>query len=65
MSFLNSRTRSAGQGFSQPARRREDPRLLTGTGRYSDDVNLPGQAYARFVRSPHAQPTCPGPSRRR
>jgi carbon-monoxide dehydrogenase large subunit len=35
-------------------RRLEDPRLLTGGGRYSDDVNLPGQAHACFVRSPHA-----------
>jgi carbon-monoxide dehydrogenase large subunit len=29
-------------------------RLLTGTGRFSDDLNLPGQAYAVMVRSPHA-----------
>ena len=35
--------------------RREDARLLTGHGCYSDDVNLPGQAYASFVRSPHAR----------
>src|SRR2546430_5788973 len=34
--------------------RREDPRLLTGAGTYSDDVKLPGQAYAVLVRSPHA-----------
>src|SRR6266571_1190571 len=54
MSFLDSRTRSAGEGFGKAVRRTEDPRLLTGGGRYSDDVNLPGQAYACFVRSPHA-----------
>ena len=41
-------------GIGQPVRRREDLRLLTGRGRYSDDVNLPGQAYAVMVRSPHA-----------
>jgi len=41
-------------GIGQPVRRREDLRLLTGKGRYSDDVNLPGQAYAVMVRSPHA-----------
>ena len=35
-------------------RRREDFRLLTGRGCYSDDYNLPGQAYAVMVRSPHA-----------
>jgi len=54
MSLLQSRTREALQGFGKPVRRVEDERLLTGRGRYSDDVNLPGQAYACFVRSPHA-----------
>ena len=34
--------------------RKEDPRFLTGKGRYTDDVRLPGQTYAAFVRSPHA-----------
>jgi len=34
--------------------RKEDFRLLTGRGRFSDDVNIHGQAYAAFVRSPHA-----------
>ncbi len=43
-----------GTGIGQPVRRREDLRLLTGNGRYSDDVNLPEQAYAAMVRSPHA-----------
>ncbi|MGC2415724.1 MAG: xanthine dehydrogenase family protein molybdopterin-binding subunit, partial [Stellaceae bacterium] len=43
-----------GTGIGQPVRRREDWRLLTGSGRYSDDFNLPGQAYAVMVRSPHA-----------
>ncbi len=43
-----------GTGIGQPVRRREDLRLLTGTGRYSDDISLPGQAYAVMVRSPHA-----------
>jgi carbon-monoxide dehydrogenase large subunit len=53
-SFLQSRTRSAPEGFGRPVRRQEDGRLLVGGGRYSDDVNLPGQAHACFVRSPHA-----------
>jgi len=35
-------------------RRREDVRLLTGRGCYTDDVNAAGQAHAAFVRSPHA-----------
>jgi len=41
-------------GVGQSVRRVEDPRLLRGFGRYSDDVNLPRQAYAVVVRSPHA-----------
>ncbi len=41
-------------GIGQAVRRKEDFRLLTGDGCYSDDVNLPGQAYAAMVRSPHA-----------
>ena len=40
-------------GMGQPAARVEDQRLLTGQGRYLDDVNLERQAYAVFVRSPH------------
>ncbi len=42
------------QTIGQPLRRKEDLRLLTGRGRYSDDVSLPGQAYAAILRSPHA-----------
>ncbi|HEX9465690.1 MAG TPA: xanthine dehydrogenase family protein molybdopterin-binding subunit, partial [Alphaproteobacteria bacterium] len=41
-------------GIGQPVRRVEDLRLLTGTGRYTDDISVPRQAYAAFVRSPHA-----------
>jgi carbon-monoxide dehydrogenase large subunit len=41
-------------GIGQPVLRFEDPRLLRGQGRYINDVNLPGQAHAVFVRSPHA-----------
>ena len=35
-------------------RRHEDLRLLTGQGRYSDDLKLPGQVYAVMLRSAHA-----------
>src|SRR5579862_2649554 len=38
----------------QPVLRTEDPTLVQGRGRYADDVNLPGQAYAIMVRSRHA-----------
>ncbi|SDH43472.1 aerobic carbon-monoxide dehydrogenase large subunit [Nonomuraea jiangxiensis] len=39
--------------FGEPVRRREDPRLLTGQGRYLDDLGRDALA-AAFVRSPHA-----------
>src|SRR5215831_4135269 len=34
--------------------RKEDARFLTGAGQYTDDVTLPHQSHAVFVRSPHA-----------
>src|SRR5476649_2305093 len=39
-----------GQGVS----RFEDPRLIQGGGRYTDDIKLPGMAYGVVLRSPHA-----------
>jgi len=44
----------ASQWIGQPMRRIEDAKLLTGLGQYTDDLNLPGQLHAAFVRSPHA-----------
>jgi aerobic carbon-monoxide dehydrogenase large subunit len=41
-------------GIGATVRRKEDLRLVTGRGTYSDDFNFPGQAYAAMVRSPHA-----------
>ncbi|TPQ40102.1 carbon monoxide dehydrogenase [Bradyrhizobium guangdongense] len=41
-------------GVGQPVRRKEDDTLVRGKGRYTDDFNLPGQAYAYVVRSTHA-----------
>ena len=38
-------------GVGQPVPRKEDPTLLRGEGRYTDDISLPGQAYAVMVRS--------------
>ena len=54
VSFLTARTRAARDGFGKPVRRVEDARFLTGRGVFSDDVSLPGQIHAAFVRSPHA-----------
>jgi len=44
----------AGFGVGQAVRRKEDARFLTGTGRFQDEMNLPGQARAFILRSPHA-----------
>jgi len=38
--------------FGQPVRRIEDPALLTGRGRYADDIHFPDMLQAAFVRSP-------------
>jgi aerobic carbon-monoxide dehydrogenase large subunit len=40
--------------IGQPVRRKEDLRLVTGRGCFTDDISLPGQVYAVMVRSPHA-----------
>ena len=46
---------NAPQGFiGQSVKRREDARFLTGRGQYTDDITLPQQSYAVFVRSPYA-----------
>ena len=41
-------------GIGQPATRFEDGRLLSGKGRYVEDIELENQSFATFVRSPHA-----------
>ncbi|KAB2840548.1 MAG: xanthine dehydrogenase family protein molybdopterin-binding subunit, partial [Burkholderiales bacterium] len=41
-------------GIGARVERKEDRRFLTGAGQYTDDVVLPGQTYAYFLRSPHA-----------
>lgn len=41
-------------GIGQSVRRKEDPKFLTGRGRYVSDLVLPRQAYAAFIYSPHA-----------
>ena len=51
---------TASAGIGQPVMRKEDDRLVTGQGRFSDDVNLAGQAYAVMVRSPHAHAVIAG-----
>ncbi len=43
--------------FGSGIRRREDPRLITGTATYTDDITLPGMVHAAMLRSPHAHAT--------
>ena len=43
-----------GPFIGQPLPRFEDLRLVRGKGRYTDDISLPNETYAAFVRSPHA-----------
>ena len=54
MSFLTSRRQTAREGIGKHVLRKEDARLVTGAGCYSDDVNADGQLHVCFVRSPHA-----------
>jgi aerobic carbon-monoxide dehydrogenase large subunit len=41
------------KAVGQPFRRKEDQRLITGKGRFTDDFTLPGQVWAVMIRSPH------------
>jgi carbon-monoxide dehydrogenase large subunit len=45
---------STASRIGDPVRRKEDLRLLTGRGCYSDDFNFPGQVYGTALRAPHA-----------
>ncbi|ASY58353.1 xanthine dehydrogenase family protein molybdopterin-binding subunit [Sinorhizobium sp. CCBAU 05631] len=47
-------------GIGARVARKEDRRFLTGKGRYTDDMSVPGLKYAVFVRSPHAHATITG-----
>lgn len=42
------------EGIGARVARKEDKRFITGKGKYTDDMKVPGMAYAAFVRSPHA-----------
>jgi carbon-monoxide dehydrogenase large subunit len=50
-SVMGNATGGASRFVGQRVKRREDPRLLAGRGRYADDVSLPGQLHVGFVRS--------------
>jgi len=40
--------------YGTPIKRREDPKLITGSADFIDDIHLPGMLHMAFVRSPHA-----------
>ncbi|WP_189638885.1 xanthine dehydrogenase family protein molybdopterin-binding subunit [Paramylibacter ulvae] len=48
------------EGIGARVLRKEDKRFITGKGRYTDDIIEPNQAYAAFVRSPHAHANVKG-----
>src|SRR5580704_10156065 len=53
---MDDKTRPDETGYrfiGKPMPRKEDERLITGKGRFTDDFNLDGQAYAVMVRSPY------------
>jgi carbon-monoxide dehydrogenase large subunit len=53
---MDDKTRPDETGYrfiGKPLPRKEDARLITGKGRFTDDFNLDGQAFAVMVRSPH------------
>ncbi|MBI4212955.1 MAG: xanthine dehydrogenase family protein molybdopterin-binding subunit [Chloroflexi bacterium] len=52
--MVEHRPSEPGTGIGAPLRRRETERFIQGAGTYADDVQLPNQAYAAFVRSFHA-----------
>jgi aerobic carbon-monoxide dehydrogenase large subunit len=49
-----SATVTGGPHVGRAMRRKEDPRMITGRGRYIDDIEVPGTLYAAIVRSPEA-----------
>ena len=53
---MDEKTRPDQSGYrfiGKPMPRKEDARLVTGKGQFTDDFALPGEAYAAMVRSPH------------
>lgn len=43
--------------------REEDPPLLTGRAKFTDDIRLPGMLHMALLRSPHAHARIRGPGR--
>lgn len=54
MAKAKSKAKSKAKLIGSPMKRMEDPRLITGSSAYADDIKLPGMHYVTFVRSIHA-----------
>src|SRR5215218_3917240 len=51
---MEAATKTGDRFVGRPMKRREDPRMITGTGRYVDDLHVPGTLHAAIVRSTEA-----------
>ena len=51
---MSTNGQTNGSFVGRSLKRKEDPRFITGAGRYTDDVVAPGMLWAAFVRSPEA-----------
>ena len=51
MNIQDTANTKSAYAIGQPVKRKEDGKLLRGQGRYTDDINLPNQAYAYILRS--------------
>jgi aerobic carbon-monoxide dehydrogenase large subunit len=51
---MTAKSSHLSQGITSPVLRREDMRFVTGIGRYTNDIDVPGQVHTAFVRSDHA-----------
>ena len=55
MSTVEQATPQTDKWVGQAMRRKEDPRMITGRGRYVDDIAIPGMLHMAIVRSPEAR----------
>jgi carbon-monoxide dehydrogenase large subunit len=51
MNIQDTANTKSAYAIGQPVKRKEDSKLLRGQGRYTDDIDLPNQAYAYVLRS--------------
>lgn len=54
MTIARAAEKVDGHYIGAPVRRVNDPKFITGSGRFTDDINLPNTLHVAFVRSPHA-----------